>query len=306
MSLRRNLRVARRIGLGVLVSPLILAGAALQVGVIAPLFPKSMHVQQMTYGIIAKILGYKFEFNAASAPIVKDKPTWFVGNHQSQADIIAFGAVFHAAFAGKGTFMQNKWIAPLGHSVHYIGLRRVPKDHPDYKKFQEQASGKVSNNFNAGRSMLTFQEGTTTDGSEVKQFRAGLLRTLFKRGGIDKDGHPIKLERDVPVQFVAVRVKSVEGVSAEGRDDLRHHYSHYTSKDTVKRILSRLATKEIVLEFKAFAPVYSSDFANEIELANTGCDLIRGFAAPHQKEVRRAEIPGIDIPSASSPPTPRR
>jgi 1-acyl-sn-glycerol-3-phosphate acyltransferase len=296
MGLRRNLRVARRIGLGVLALPFLATGLVAQMAVVGPLFPKSLHLQRFSYSVIRSILGIKIEFNSASAPIEKNKPTWFVGNHQSQADIITLGSTLHAAFAGKGTFMQNKWIAPIGRSVHYIGLRRVPKDHEDYNKFQDQARGKVSNNFNAGRNLITFQEGTTTDGSEVKLFRAGLLKTLFTRGGADKEGNPIKLEGDVVVQPVGIKVKSVEGLSTEEREDLRHYYSHYTSKETLKRIISRLATKEIVLELKAFEPLNPADFADEKELANKACDLIRSFVSPHQKDVTPAEIPNIDSP----------
>lgn len=311
MGLRRNLRVARRATLGLLALPFLIGGAAFQATVMGPVFNNHKTIPQAFYNTLRRLMGIKVEFNKASAPIEEKRQTWYVANHQSIADFMVLGSTLDATFAGKGDIMRWPVVGALAKAVNYIGIRRVPKDHPDFQKFHGMTKGKMIKNFNDGRNAIMFPEGTTTDGAEIRLFRAGLLSILFAREGLDKQGSKVTLDKDVVVQPIGIKVVSVEGKKVEDNDELREFYSHYNSNKTLERILTRLATKEIRIELNASAPMQIENYADEKELANSACDLVREFVCPHQKEVKRAEIPNVDGPSRNdsanmSPPAPRQ
>src|SRR3954466_12797668 len=99
----KNLRAARRAALGLAAFPAALGLSALQAFAVGPLthnyevIPKSMH------RVMRRVFGYKIEFNAASAPLAKDKNqrVWFVANHISVADFIVVGSALDGSFVGK-------------------------------------------------------------------------------------------------------------------------------------------------------------------------------------------------------------
>lgn len=310
MDIRRNLRVARRAAFGLVAVPLLLAGAGLQAAFVGPVLKNHTVIPQLFYNTLRRLMGIKLSFNESSAPIETKRPTWYIANHQSIADFMVLGSILDASFAGKGDVMRWPVVGQLARAVNYIGIRRVPKDHPDFQTFHAQTKGKIINNFNSGRNTIMFPEGTTTDGSEIRQFRAGLLSILFSRTGLDKQKNPVTLDKDVVVQPIAIKVASVEGKPIESRDSLREFYSHYNSSKTLQRIITRLATKEIRIELKAFPPMEIADFADEKLLANSSCDMVREYVAPHQTEVKPAAIPNVDMPAAprvksESPSEPR-
>lgn len=257
------------------------------------------------YNSLADLLGIKILFNKESAPIVQDSTTWYVANHMSVADFIVTGSVMkNGTFAGK----ELKLPEPLLRAAKYIGIRRVSKDHADFQKFNRMTQGRIIQNFNEGQSTIMFPEGTITDGSRVALFRQGLLSLLFgETAGLMPDGETeIKLSQKVKVQPIAIRVTDVEGKCVDMRPEMRHYYSHYSSQNTLKRIWTRLATKSITIELKAFAPLDPSDFDDAKGLANAAGELVRSFVAPDQIGFEKAEIPGVAERGQKEPPTQQR
>ncbi|MEC8665778.1 MAG: 1-acyl-sn-glycerol-3-phosphate acyltransferase [Pseudomonadota bacterium] len=259
------------------------------------------------YKSLADLLGIKILFNKESAPIVQDSTTWYVANHMSVADFIVTGSVLkNGTFAGK----ELKLPEPLLQAAKYIGIKRVPKEHADFQKYNRMTQGRIIKNFNEGQSTIMFPEGTITDGSRVALFRQGLLSLLFgNAAGLDQDGvTEIKLEQSVKVQPIGIKVKDVEGKCVDMRPEMRHYYSHFTSLNTIKRIWTRLATESITIELKAFEPLDPADFNDAKDLANAAGELVRSFAAPDQVGFEKAKIPGVRERGEKddTPPPPQR
>ncbi len=286
---KKNTRATARLLAGVAFVPvfLLLAGAHAVIGPLTEKNHKKIYnfIPNLLYKSIRPLLGLKVEFNAASVPQVKDKPTWFVSNHISIADFVVHGSTLNGTFAGKGDLLKVPGIAQLLKTVKYIGLRRS-------KQYNPQSIAKIMKNFNAGFNTIMFPEATTTDGKQVGKFHAGLLTMLFGEKGVDKQGNEIKLDKEVVVQPVAMRVKEVDGKDATGNDELREKYAMYHENDTLKRIWKRLQVKNITVEVKYFEPLRPADFADAKELANEACKQIASFASPGQTTFEFAKIPG--------------
>lgn len=299
--IRRNLRATGRFVAGLALMPLILGAVVLQGLIVGPVLRDRNTLPTAIYNTFRRLLGIKIEFNAASAPIEDKKPTWFVANHMSMADFVTLGSTLKGTFAGKGDILSWPGVAQAARAVKYIGIKRVKKDDPNFKKFHRQTIGKIMSNFNNNQNTIMFPEGTTTDGNQVAMFRAGLISMLFGQNGEDEKGNEITLNEEVVVQPVAIRVKDVEGKDASGEPELINRYSYYEEDNMLTRIWKRLQTKDMTIELTVFPPMHPADYTDQFELINDAGDMIRDVVAPHQTEVNPAVIPGVDKEQKSQP-----
>jgi 1-acyl-sn-glycerol-3-phosphate acyltransferase len=267
----------------------------LQALVVGPVFKNHSAIPDFFYNGLCKIFGIKVRFSAASAPIETSRQTWTVANHLSLADFAVLGSKLKGTFAGKGDVLEWPLIAQMARAMRYIGLKRASKkDAPEmYQKNLLKSRSKIISEFNAGGNVIMFPEGTTTDGKEVALFRAGLIKLLYGEAATGKAGEPVKLERAVCVQPVAVQVVAVNGQNAVGNDALRNTYS-LPKAGALSFLWKRAMTPGTVIELTAFKPLEPSDFNNAEDLINEAHRLVREIAAPHQKAVIKAVIPGMD------------
>jgi 1-acyl-sn-glycerol-3-phosphate acyltransferase len=280
-----NTRATARAAVGLLALPVFLGLTALQGFVVGPVTGNYTTIPNFLYNSLRKILGYKVEFNKASAPLAKDKSVWFVANHMSIADFVVLGSTLPGTFAGKGDILKWPMVASMARAVKYIGLRRSAD-------FNPQSRAKIIKNFNAGFNTIMFPEGTTTDGKQVALFRAGLITLLYGEKGMDKNNHEVSLQKDVVLQPVAVRVTKVNGLDAIGNDDMRNQYSMFHENNTLTRIWKRLKIREITLELNAFPPMDPKDYPDAKALINQAALNIAGVVNPGQTAFEKAVIPG--------------
>jgi 1-acyl-sn-glycerol-3-phosphate acyltransferase len=280
-----NMRATARAAAGLLALPVFLGLTALQGFVVGPLTGNYTAIPNFLYNGLRKILGFKVEFNKASAPLAKDKSVWFVANHMSIADFVVLGSTLPGTFAGKGDILKWPMVASMARAVKYIGLRRSAD-------FNPQSRAKIIRNFNAGFNTIMFPEGTTTDGRQVALFRAGLITLLYGEKGLDKNGREVALQKDVVLQPVAIRVTRVNGVDAIGNDDLRNQYSMFYKNNTLTRIWKRLKIREITLDLTAFPPMDPKDYSDAKALINKAALDIASVVNPGQTVFEKAVIPG--------------
>ncbi len=298
-TLRANLRATTRAAIGIPLALLVvLPMSALQGFIVGPLTGNYNILPKASYNMMRRLCGVKIEFNAAAAKIEKERPTWFIFNHASILDFAVAGSVFKGTFAGKGDLLKIPGIAQMARAANYIGLRRS-------SEFNLQSIAKINKNFNAGYNTLMFPEATTTPDKAIRLFRAALLKLAFGLKGVDKQGNEVKLENDIEknlvIQAVALRVKSVDGEDATGRDDLREKYAMYNEDYWLTRIWKRLQIREIVIELTPFEPMKPSDYRDEKELANAAAQLIASIVNPGQTTFEKAPIPGQPSKPAAAP-----
>lgn len=295
----RFFRAAARSAIGIAAVPFMVGLAALQGFVVGPLTGNYTVLPGLFYKSLRHLFGFRIEFNAASAPLEKDRPTWFVANHMSIADFIVLGSTVKGTFAGKGDVLKWPLVASMARAVNYIGLRRSAE-------YNHQSRAKIIRNFNEGHNVIMFPEGTTTDGSRVALFRAGLISLAFGEKGVDKEGREVSLEKSVVIQPIAVRIKAVEGKDAAGVDDLRNLYSMYDDNKTLRRIWRRMTIRDITIELTAFPPLEPANHKDAKELINAAALQIASVVNPGQTEFEKAKIPGKEEPAKKITADPAR
>lgn len=281
----KYVRATSRSAITALFIPFLAASAALQGLIVGPVTGNYTTIPNFLYNCMRKICGLKVEFNAASAAVTKDKSVWFVANHMSNADFFILGSTLEGTFAGKGDIMKWPLIGQMARAVKYIGLRRS-------KEFNGESRAKIIKNFNAGFNTIMFPEGTTTEGKKVHLFHAGLITLLFGDKGIDKGDTEVALKKDVVVQPVAIRVKSVEGKDAIGNDQLRNLYSLQDEKSMVKTFWKLFQIRSMTLELTTFAPLNPKDFGDAKDMINKAAQDIASVVNPGQTVFEKAVIPG--------------
>lgn len=303
--LNKNVRAALRATAAAIALPFFVGAVALQGFVVGPLTKDYAVIPNFLCRGLRSLLGYKVEFNKASAPVETNRQAWYVSNHLSIADFLVMGSVVKATFSGKGEVAQWPLISQMARAVNYIGFRRK-------REFNGESRAKLIENFNKGYNALTFPEGTTTDGKRVGLFRGALFTILFgEKGEMEKKPGVLRralnlatgkkpapvmqefaLQKDIVVQPIASRVLSVDGESALGNDRVRGLYAMYDENNTVRRLWKRLQLRETVLELTAFPPLNPGDFANQNDLMNAAAKQIVTVVNPGQATFEKAAIPG--------------
>lgn len=264
--------------------------------VIKPVFKNTTAVPRLFYNTLGAIFGINVRMAKGSAPLDIAQQKVVVANHMSIFDFVALGVKQNVVFAGKGDVLEWPGISQMARSANYIGLKRASKkDAPEvYQKNLLKARSKLIAELHGDNDLAYFPEGTTTDGKEVALFRAGLMKIFFNEAALGKNGEAVKLERDVVVQPIGIRVAAVNGKAvADGDDAARNSYS-LPKAGFLKFFWERAKTRSTTLELKVFDPLNPKDFANAEDLANEAQRLVRSFVAPHQTTVKKAVIPGMD------------
>lgn len=302
----RNLMALTRALATVALLPVVVVATAVHAGItalpqklIGEKLKKNSVIPDLVYNTMRVIMGYKVVFNTAAAPLEKKKQTWYVANHWSIDDFIVLGSSLKGTFAGKGDILKWPLVAQLARAVKYIGLRRS-------KEFNPQSIAKLNKNFNEGNNAIMFPEATTTPGDKVYLFHAGLITLLFGEKGVDKQGNEVKLEKDVVVQPLAIRVKKVEGKDALNNPELRAKYCMYDEPGDLKRAWKRMKIRSMTIEVSPQPPLRPADFASTHDLSeaagrsaaakdliNAAAEAVVSVINPGQTTFEKAKIPGV-------------
>ncbi len=282
--MNKNLRATTRLVAGVAALPAIVGAAALQGLIVGPVLRNNTVIPKLIFTSLRKILGYKVEFNAASAPLVKDKPVWYLANHTSITDVVVAGVGLKGNFVGKSNIAKWPIVGQLAGALKFMGVRREPQ-------YNGESMGKIAKNFNKGHNTIMFPEATVGNGKEVHLFRAGLLELLYGGKATEKKKFrkekAVPLKQDVVVQPVAIRVKSVNGVN----DNAVDLYRMGGSESGLKKFWKRLQLKETTLELTAFPALQKKDYADAKAMANKAAADVATIINPGQTEFTKAPMP---------------
>jgi 1-acyl-sn-glycerol-3-phosphate acyltransferase len=281
----KNLRALRRIFFGLTAVPLIAGMAAAQGFVAGPIFRNHTVIPNLFFRICRSLLGLKVSFNKESAPVVEDRPVWFVSNHISEMDPLVLGDTLQGSFVGKAEIAKWPFIAQVAKAGRFIAVRRSAKHN-------EENRGKIVRNFNKGFNTIMFPEATTGKGDKVHMFRAGLVTALFDEKATDKKNREIKLQKDVLVQPVAIRVKEVAGMDALNSDELRSTYTMHGAKSGMKKVWQRLQVKDVTVELTVLQPLDPENYSDAKELINQAARDVASVINPGQTTFEKAPIPG--------------
>ena len=259
----------------------------LQRRIIGPVFKNHTFMQHLITGGLRRLFGITWEFNQNSAPIERDRPTWYMANHPSPLDPVVLSRILN-----KTSFVAAGWLTRIG-ALRAVGgaMRTLFVSQKKEEYYKQRDRGKIVEAFNYGMNVGMHPEGWTNDGKTVELFRAALAAVLYGAKAVDRKGNEVKLEKKVVVQGIAITVKSVNGTPVSEDETLRQKYSMH-GENKLKSAFELLANKNVHLELNAFEPLDPTDpeYPDEFALMNKLHSQIVAVVAPDQKEVGKAPI----------------
>jgi 1-acyl-sn-glycerol-3-phosphate acyltransferase len=209
-----------------------------------------------------------------------------VANHQSHLDAMVMTSIFDAASIGMREIAKWPVIGPVVKYCFDTILIRRSKEHNGHAHY------KMVDALNQGRSINVYPEGKCSDGTYMRQFRAGMLRPLFNQA-VDRDGKKLTVEPDVVVQPVAIRLVEVDGRDATSDQSLRDRYcwhDDHKHKNYLSHMWQVMTTRSMKLEVTILPALNPKDFTSPEDLANKAHDMIHEAVFPG-KPVTSAPVP---------------
>lgn len=181
------------------------------------------------------LLRLKFQVSGEAAAA----PTLFVANHISWLDIPVLGAWIAGSFVSKAEVRDWPIVGLLCSSADTLFIKRGSRVSTD------QIIQDIGEHLNAGRSILIFPEGTSTEGDQVLQFKRRLFRAALSSGATvqpvalcyPQDGEPNRVipytgddtllhnmmrlfnERETPVEINFLEPMSAEEIQSGALGD---------------------------------------------------------------------------------------
>ncbi|MEP6634773.1 MAG: lysophospholipid acyltransferase family protein [Luteimonas sp.] len=134
--------------------------------------------------------------------------TAYVGNHLSYLDIPLLGSVLRGSFVAKREMRQWPVLGTMATLQHTVFISRAPRH-------AGRTSDQMETALAAGRNLIIFPEGTSSDGSLVLPFKASTFAVLLPRMA---DG--------LQVQPFTVDLLAVDGHDVSDRS-ARDRYAYY-------------------------------------------------------------------------------
>ena len=155
---------------------------------------------------------FKIKIKIIGSPYTNSQ-TKYVSNHISYLDIPVMASILRASFVAKKDVASWPVFGMLSKLQQTAFISR---DRADAK----QARNALDNMLDAGKSLIIFPEGTSTDGKEVLPFKSSLFSIALK------ENLP-----DLLVQPITIKMESVDGREIKTQED-RDLYSWHINMDT--------------------------------------------------------------------------
>ncbi|WP_252274472.1 lysophospholipid acyltransferase family protein [Pseudomonas subflava] len=184
--------------------------------------------QRLTRWFLARLSG-ALPFEVKVRGELPSGPHLWVGNHVSWTDIPLLGQLLPISFLSKAEVRTWPLAGWLAHKAGTLFIRRGSGD-------SALLARQLHRHLEAGRQLVIFPEGTTTDGQQVRTFHGRLLTGAIEAG--------------VPLQPVAIRYL---------RDGEIDPIAPFISDDDLPSHLLRLFKAErAVVEIQLLAPIAST------------------------------------------------
>ncbi len=184
------------------------------------------------------ILGMKVETAGTMSPTV---PTLFLCNHMSYLDTISIASVIPTHFVAKAEVAD--W--PLfGYLTKLQGTVFI--DRRNKKGTAEQGEAMVAV-MRDKKNIVLFPEGTSTDGSEVKFFKSGLLQSVLDMSDVDVIIQPIS-------------------IACYGKNGIEQRYAWYGDMTLMPHLWTVFKTSGLTIRFTFHEAFKASRFADRKEL----------------------------------------
>lgn len=196
----------------------------------------------------------------------KNHPVIYLCNHISYLDVVVLGSLLDGCFVAKSEV--SKWpgfgfLAKLQKTIFIVRE----------KSALIQSRQAISDAMAKDYDIILFPEGTSTDGWDVQQFKAGLLGIFFpddKGAGGDYD-----VIDNALIQPVAVKHTKTNSIEiTKDRQDLRDFYAWYGDMELAPHLWSLAQAKSVDVEIHMLPPLSANDFVHRFDIANAAQERV--------------------------------
>jgi len=196
----------------------------------------------------------------------KNNPVIYLCNHISYLDVIVLGSFIDGCFVAKSEVSSWPGFGFLAKLQKTIFIVRQ-------KSALIQSRQSIADAMSKDHDIILFPEGTSTDGWDVMQFKAGLLGIFFPdEKGIGGD-HAV-IDKAL-VQPVAIKHTKINGQAvAKGRQDLRDYYAWYGDMELAPHLWDFAHLFSAEVEIHMLAPLSTKDFVHRYDIANAAQERV--------------------------------
>ena len=265
----KSLRAIARLG------GIIAAGVPLAVAqglVMGPIFRDHHTIPGLMHKMVQRMINLSVTVKGS---VDHTKQALIAANHLSYLDPSILGGLFRGHFIGKREVGEWPVLGFLIKQFDPILIRRsrTNNSHSHYK---------LVTALNAGKSIIFFPEATTSDGSGVLKFKAGMFRVLFNQA-VDRDNAPLRVEREIAVQPVAIRLTRMNGQDATQRQDLRDIFAWHDDTPMLRHMWNcAVNARDMEVEVTILPTLSPADYETPEDLANAAHQLVSGVINPQQ------------------------
>lgn len=270
MNLRAGLRLLAFGGITLLVAPLQWLLLRLHRGRVANVLPRLFHRGA------SRIVGLDVTVEGRPVP----GQVVFVGNHLSHLDVLALGSVLDASFVAKDEIAGWPVLGWLTRLQQTVFVSRDPRA-------ARSATGALRDALQAGRSLVLFPEGTSSDGRAVLEFKSSAF-ALFGEPGMG----------GVALQPVSLELVEVDGQPpGDGVD--RDLYAYHGDAVLAPHLLRFLSSRGARLAIRFHAPIEAPGAMDRKQLARLAHARVSAGLSARPDALRQpAQSPATSTASA--------
>ncbi len=196
----------------------------------------------------------------------KNHPVIYLCNHDSYLDIIVLGSFLDGCFVAKSEVASWPGFGFLAKLQKTIFIKR---DKSAIMQSRQAIATAMDKDFD----IILFPEGTSTDGFDVMQFKAGLLGIFFPDDKSQAGNYEV-IDQAL-IQPVAIKHTKINNeVVTPDRRDLRDLYAWYGDMDLAPHLWDFAHTKSCTVEVHMLAPLSTKDFVHRFDIANAAQDRV--------------------------------
>ena len=196
----------------------------------------------------------------------KNNPVIYLCNHVSYLDIVVLGSFIDGCFVAKSEVASWPGFGFLAKLQKTIFIKR---DKSALLESRDSIAKAMEQDFD----IILFPEGTSTNGFDVMQFKAGLLGIFFPDDKAAAGEY--KVIDQALVQPVAIKhVKINQYDVTPARPDLRDFYAWYGDMDLAPHLWAFAHIRSCTVEVHMLPPLSTKDFVHRFDIANAAHDRV--------------------------------
>ena len=227
-----------------------------------------------------RLLGLRVEVRGRMST---ERPTLFVANHSSYADITVLGGLIPGCFIAKTEVADWPFFGVLAKLQRSVFIERQARRAADHRDAMQRR-------LDAGDNLILFPEGTSNDGNRVLPFKSALFSVAERKAG----GRPLT------VQPVSIAYSQLDGTPLGYA--LRPRFAWYGDMDLAPHLARMVGLGKVTIVVEFHPTITVADCGSRRALAQRCRERIAaGIARALYGKVEPCDLDGATPDTSSFP-----